>query len=213
MSDELDRLEALGRTAPPPADPAFVAGLARRLGRTPQRSAFRMPVLLPAAAVIAIVVGLGVLLFGGGDDGGGGATIVVENAVDATVSSGQQLGEGAVIETGPTGSVTAGGETIGPGERAVVRRGKVERRRIPETLTLEGVRLPRGGASLQWSRYDGADFGRYVILRGLRVRTALPSQDQLTFVDRVPRARQVRYVVVVLDSSNHAVARSNVILE
>jgi hypothetical protein len=164
--------------------------------------------------VVAIVVGLVVLLVGGNDGGGDGAsTIMVASAVDASVSPGQALREGAVVETGPAGSCTVGGETIGPWERAVVRRGRLERRQIPETLTLRAGRLPRGARRCSGRGTRAPTSGATSSSPGSRVRGAVGQQDELTFVDRLPRLRSVRYVVVVLDAANHAVARSNGVRE
>lgn len=206
MTDELDRLEALGRTQPPPADPLFVAALGGRLGAVPRRR--RVPLVLPAAALAALVLGF-VLLLGGGKDT---RTLVVETAADSNVRPGAALRDGDVVTTGPSGSVTVAGETIGPGERAVVRRGRLQRRTVPETLTLQSVVLPRGGTALRWTRYQGTDFGRYVVVRQLRPVAQRRGVDQVVFVDRRPRfAPRVRYVVVVLDGADRAVARSNVL--
>lgn len=205
MGDELDRLQALGRTDPPPPDALFVERLAGRLEvRRPRR---RLPLLLPAAAVAALVLGFVLVLVGHDDT----KTLVVDTAADSSVRTGQELQEGDVVSTGAGGSVTVGGETIGPGERAVVRRGRLERKEIPTTITLEALRLRRATA-LHWTRYGGDDFGRYVVLRQRRVAGANAAQDDLGFLDRRPALRAVRYVVVVLDRQNHAVARSNVLV-
>lgn len=85
MADELDRLEALGRVDPPPPDPAFVDRLHRRLGDSPSPSAFRLPVLLPAAAVVAVVVGIAVLLLAGGSDDAGHPTVMVQAAAESAL--------------------------------------------------------------------------------------------------------------------------------
>lgn len=85
MTDELDRLDSLGRVDPPPPDPAFVDRLQRRLAAAPTTSTVRLPVLLPAAAVLAVVLGIVVLLLSGGRDGVEEPTVVVQAAAESAL--------------------------------------------------------------------------------------------------------------------------------
>lgn len=85
MADELDRLDALGRFDPPPPDPAFVDRLHRHLADAPSPSAFRLPVLLPAAAVAAVAVGIAVLLLTGGGNDAEQPTVMVQAAAESAL--------------------------------------------------------------------------------------------------------------------------------
>ncbi|MCU1484580.1 MAG: hypothetical protein JWN67_1326 [Actinomycetia bacterium] len=264
------RLDDLGATAPPPPTEAFLAGLdAGRLHRAPEHRArvLRLPVVLPAAAVAAMVLGFVLLAFGGSSEP---RTITIVTASDASVlqaersvpaEQGQQLEEGDHVTTGPAGSVTAGDVTIGPNEEAIVRGGRLLRLRrylrqhatttttaaptttttaapagaprpstttttstppttpppraqrdIPVTLELVGRRLRDGSVGLVWTRYDGADFGGYVVVREDRdVIARRPSVDGVRAADRAAPPEPTRYVVVVLDAARQPVARSQVI--
>lgn len=141
--DLTDRLDALGRAKAPDPDPALLAGLdAARLGRAPQPGprprVLRLPVLLPAAAVAAAVLGFVLLAFGGGDVSGRPTTLVIATASDASVQQAERsvpaiegltLEEGDRVVTGPAGTVTVGGDTLGPNEEAVLRSGRLRRLR------------------------------------------------------------------------------------
>jgi hypothetical protein len=85
VADELDRLDALGRVEAPLPDPGFVDRLQRRLADAPPPSTFRLPVLLPAAAVLAVVVGIAVLLLTGGSDESEQPTVVVQAAAESAL--------------------------------------------------------------------------------------------------------------------------------
>jgi hypothetical protein len=266
--DDLSRrLDRLGATTPPPPTEALLADLdADRLGRAPEHRArvFRLPVVLPAAAVAAVVLGFVLVAFGGSSEP---RTITIATASDASVlqaeqsvpaTSGLVLEEGAHITTGPQGSVTVGEETLGPNEEAVVEHGRLRRLRrylrrhavtttapttsttvaapagsptttappaptttaappapsaanVPVTLQLVGRRLANGNVGLAWSRYEGADFARYVVLREDRdVVARRLTADGREAVDRSAPAGPTRYVVVVLDGQGRPVARSQV---
>jgi hypothetical protein len=228
--DDLSRrLDELGATTPPPPTELLLADLdASRLRRPPARArVLRLPVVLPAAAVAAAVLGFVLLAFGGAS---APKTITIATASDASVlqadqavpaASGLELEEGAHITTGPAGSVTVGGETLGPNEEAVVANGRLRRIRrylrqqaanVPVTLRLVGRRRADGDVGLAWSTYEGADFARYVVLRGDRdVVARRPSPEGREAADRAAPAETTRYVVVVLDAADRPVARSQVI--
>jgi hypothetical protein len=133
------RLDDLGRATPPPPSDALLASLdADRLRRAPEHRAkvFRLPVVLPAAAVAALVLGCVLRAVGGGSSEP--RTVTIATASDASVlqadrsvpaEEGLQLQEGDHITTGPTGSVTVAGETLGPNEEAVIRGGRLRRLR------------------------------------------------------------------------------------
>jgi hypothetical protein len=80
-------------------------------------------------------------------------------------------------------------------------------------MGLTARRTPRGVVEVRWTRYDGADFSSYVVLRGNQrsVVVRLADQDRLTAVDRTPPAERTPYVVVVLDAAGKVVARSQVV--
>lgn len=160
------RLDALGRTSPPPPSPALLDDLdAGRLRRPAHRARpFRLPVLLPVAAVAAAVLGFVLITFGGDSP----RTVVIQTASDASVqqdqrsapaSVGQTLEEGDRVLTGPAGSVTVGDVTLGPNEEAVVRGGRLRRLRralerrattttsAPATTTTVGPASPAGPAA------------------------------------------------------------------
>jgi hypothetical protein len=192
--DDLERrLSALGDAPVPSPSPQFLMRLrGSTLRRQRARRIMRLPVLLPAASVAALV--LGAVLLVGGSDTSEPKTIVVQTASDAVVEqsgqvvdarAGQTVSEGAEIRTGPSGSVTVAGETLGPAERAVVRGGRlrrIERRQeieaAPVRLQLE-VRQGLGGqVALRWSRYEGDDFAAYVVFGNGRVVTARRNADR-----------------------------------
>jgi hypothetical protein len=256
--DTIARLESLAAQAPPPPSDALAGrltadALTRSIPSGRSRSR-RLPVLLPSVAVAALVLGFVLLAFGG--DTGAPRTVVLQTASNATVEqdghtvevvAGTELPEGAVVATGPTGSITAGGVTLGPGERAVVRRGRLERIRRrearradraastttttaapstgssaprpsatsvpPVRMRLSGVRDQRGAVGLHWTRYEGTDFGMYVVLRGEErsVVTRHADRTRVDALDRAAPAERTPYVVVVLDPEGRAVARSEVI--
>ena len=230
--DELQRRLAAFGEAPMPAPSeqllAQLRGdrLTSRGARERRRRLVRLPVLLPTAAAAALVLGLVLVLTG--NDGSGTTTIVVRTASDAVVEqsghvvdarAGQSLEEGSEIRTGASGAITVGDVTLGPAERAVVRGGRlrrIERRAeiesAPVTLELEVLAGGRGRTVVRWSRYEGDDFGAYVILRDGRVVTGRRSIERQIAIDRTARGGTSRYVVVVLDRGRHVVARSQIVM-
>lgn len=227
--DDLERrLSALGDAPAPAPSPQFLTRLrGSTLRRQPHaRRIVRLPVLLPAAAVAAIVLGV-VLLIGGNDTSSSPKTIVVRTASDAVVEqsgrtsdarTGQTLPEGAEILTGPDGSITVGGVTLGPAERAVVRDGRlrrIERRKeieaAPVELQLDARRGLGGRVALRWSRYERDDFGAYVVFADGRFLTARRNPDRTAAISRALPGRSSRYVIVVIDRQRHVIARSPVV--
>lgn len=230
--DDLERrLTAFGKTAtPPPSEELIERVRAERLTAPPAerpRRVVRLPVLLPATAVAALVLGL-VLVLTSSDDGSGPTTFVVQSASDAVVEqsgqitdarAGQALSEGSEIRTGASGSVTIGDVTLGPAERAVVRGGRVRRieRRAelasaPVAIDLAVRRGVAGQVALRWSRYERDDFGAYVIIRDGRVVTARRNVERQIVIDRTRAGRTSRYVVVVLDRHRQIVGRSQIVM-
>lgn len=131
------RLDALGGAEPPAPHDDFVAGLTagRLVHRLPERPRRRLPVVLPAVAVAAAVLGFVLLAFGGSDPA---STVTIQTAADASIqlddgarpaSAGQSLIEGTHVITGPSGHVTVGGDTLGPNQVGVVRAGRLRRLR------------------------------------------------------------------------------------
>jgi hypothetical protein len=185
-----------------------------------------LPVLLPAVAVAALV--LGVVLVVGAKDTAEPVTLVVETASDAVVEQsggvvdarpGQSLAEGAEIRTGPDGSAVVGGVRLGPAERAVVRGGhvrRIERRHeilaAPVTIELDVRRGVGGRLALRWTRHEGDDFAAYVLFRDGTVVTARRNPDRTVAIDRIRAGRRSRYVVVVLDRDRHVIARSQIVM-
>lgn len=237
------RLERLGRAAPPPsthlldrltADRLTADRLDQPVPAPARRRPVRLPVLLPVAAVAALLIGF-VLVAVGHDDPGGRA-VVLDTAVDAGVEvagrvtplrAGQSLADGTVVVTGRAGSVTAGGRIIGPGERAVVRGGRLERlirRRaragdgaagptpfasVTIGVTLDVTRTAAGAPLLRWTPYAGDDFGAYVVAGGdHRVVVRRDRVGATRAVDRRAGDGPARYVVVVFDVEGRPVARS-----
>ncbi|MCU1373291.1 MAG: hypothetical protein JWO68_577 [Actinomycetia bacterium] len=143
--DPTARLEALGRAQPPAPSDDVVAGLTagRLVRRQPVASPLRrLPVVLPAVAVAAAVLGFVLLAFGSDAP----STVTIRTAADASVQQddgaapaapGQTLTEGDQVITGPAGSVTVGDVTLGPDEVAVVRAGRLRRlrRRVAAATT------------------------------------------------------------------------------
>ena len=233
MSEREDlerRLVSFGEApTPPPSEQLFAQLHADRLptrhAREQPHRIVRLPVLLPATAAAALVLGLVFVLIG--NDGSDTTTIVVANASDAVVEqsgqvvdarAGQSLPEGSEVRTGVSGSVTIGEVTLGPAERAVVRGGRVRRierraeiRSAPVTVDLE---VRRGGArvAMQWSRYERDDFGAYVIVRDGRVVTGRRSVERRIAIIRTQPGQTSHYVVVVLDRERKIVARSQIVM-
>ena len=226
--DELERrLSALADAPTPQPSPHFLAGLrGSALRRQPvSRRVLRLPVLLPAVSVAALV--LGVVLLVGGKHTSSPDTIVVQTASDAVVEdaghvvdaqAGQTLPEGAEIRTGASGSVTVDGLTLGPAERAIVRGGRlrrIERRQeieaAPVVLQLDVRRGLGGRVALRWSRYERDDFAAYVVFRDGRVLTARRNADRTLAISRIAAGRPSRFVIVVLDRQRHVIARSPVV--
>src|SRR5437588_598530 len=113
------RPEALGTADVPPASEDVVDVLVgarlphRDPSPAPRRHVVRFPVVLPAAALAAAILGF-VLVAVGHHDGANGS-VVLQNAVDASVEvgghstparAGSKVDEGTVITVGPSGSVT-----------------------------------------------------------------------------------------------------------
>ena len=226
--DDLERrLSALGDAPTPSPSPQFLTRLrGSTLRRQPAaRRIVRLPVLLPAAAVAALV--LGVVFLVGGNDSSSPPTIVVQTASDAVVEdsgqvvdahAGQTLPEGAEVRTGAEGSVTVDGLKLGPAERAVVRDGRlrrIERRQeieaAPVVLQLDVRRGVGGRVALRWSRYEGDDFAAYVVFANGRVVTARRNVDRTLAIRPISAGQSSRYVVVVLDRRRHVIARSPVV--
>lgn len=230
--DVTGRLEALGSAAvPPPSDELMARFDGRRLSsRAPEaRRHFRFPVLLPAAAVAALLVGF--VLISVHRDGGTAPSVVLENAVDASVSTngaatparpGSTIPDGAEINVGPSGSVTVGGVTLGPGERAVVRAGRLQRLRAarqaiaaewqaaPVSIDLEAHRTSRGVVRLEWNASSRDDVFGYVVYREDRTVVARRRATGLLAAADRDSPEGSRYVVVVLDAQLHPIARSQV---
>ena len=230
MTDQNDierRLTNLGGATPPSPSPQF---LMRLRGSTLRRQASarriaRLPVLLPAAAVAALVIGAVLLV--GSKHTSEPNTIVVQTASDAVVErsghavdarAGQKLPEGAEILTGASGSLTVDGVKLGPAERAVVRGGRLRRleRRAeieaaPVLLQLDVRRGLGGRVVLRWSRYERDDFGAYVVFRDGRVFTARRNVDRTVAIDRIAASQPSRWVIVVLDRQRHVIARSPIV--
>ena len=135
--DTIARLEALGAQTPPAPSDALADRLtAERLAPRASHDArrvLRLPVLLPSVAVAALVLGFVLVTFGAHS---GSPTLVLESASNASVeqiagtvpvAAGTKLVEGTIVVTGPSGSLSAGGVRLGPGERAVVRHHRLER--------------------------------------------------------------------------------------
>jgi hypothetical protein len=226
--DDLERrLSALGEAPTPAPSPDLLMRLRGSALRRPaaNRRLVRMPILLPAAAVAALV--LGAVLLVGGRDASSPETIVVQTASDAVVEeagevvdvrAGQTLPEGAEIRTGPEGSVSVDGITLGRAERAVVRDGRLRRigRRqeieaAPVRLGLDVRRGLGGQVAVRWSRYEGDDFTAYVLFADGRVVTARRNVDRTVAFRRLRAGRTSRFVIVVMDSQRHVIARSPVV--
>jgi hypothetical protein len=80
------------------------------------------------------------------------------------------------------------------------------------TIRFEAARTPRGIVFFRWSRYEGPDFGAYVVRRVQDGSLAFRALDQETLQggDRVAPPPPARYVLLVLDTNRQVVARSNV---
>lgn len=79
----------------------------------------------------------------------------------------------------------------------------------PAPVRLVAERQRDGSVSLRWSRYDGADFGGYVVERqdaSVIVRTRDP--ETLQAVDAAAPPTATSYRLVVLDAAGRPVARS-----
>ena len=225
--DDLERrLASLGDSQPPEPSSQYLTSLrGSTLRRQHVRRIVRLPVLLPAVAVAALV--LGVVLLVGGDHSPSPDTVVVQTASDAVVDEsgqvtdvqpGQTLPEGAEVRTGASGGVTVGAVTLGPAERAVVRDGRlrrIERKKeiesAPVVLQLDVRRGIGGRVAVRWSRYEGDDFAAYVVIRDGRFLTGRRNPDRTIAVPRVRPGQLSRYVVVVLDLQRHVIARSPVV--
>jgi hypothetical protein len=230
----MSRLEALGASLVPPPSGELADRLrGERLPRRERtRHVVRFPVVLPAAAIAAALVGFFLVAVDHGSSTSSTKTIVVQNAVDASVEiegaatparTGSTLRDGAIVTVGPSGSITGGGVTLGPGERAVVRAGRLQRLRALRAVATEWQKLPVGvdlegrrtssGVVLSWSAYEGTGgAAHYVVFREDRTVVArrLPG-GRLMAADRASPAGGARYLVVVLDAQGGAIARSQVL--
>src|SRR3954454_16497337 len=115
-NDPIARLETLGSVAAPPPSEEIVASLVgERLPHrdpTPVRRArvIKFPVLLPAAAIAAAVLGFVLVAVNHHDTASN--TVVLQTAVDASVEkdglattakTGVKVADGSVITIGPSG--------------------------------------------------------------------------------------------------------------
>jgi len=249
--DPITRLQALGSAAvPPPSEELVDALVGARLPHRapapgPRRPVIRFPVVLPAAALAAAILGF-VLVAVGHHDGGNGS-VVLQNAVDASVEvgghstparAGTKVDDGTVITVGPSGSVTVNGVTLGPGELAVIRKGRLQRLRaalegstttttpgssgasnaapaweqLPIAVDLEARRAASGAVTFVWTSYRGTNATGYVVVREDRTIVARRRVGGvLEAADRAAPGTRTRYVLVVLDSSRRPVARSEVV--
>ena len=244
--DPVARLQALASVTPPPPSDELADRLSGRAlphrDPAPVKHAhvIRFPVLLPAIAVAALVLGFVVIAFNRSSSGNG--SVVLNTAVDASVEkngvstvamAGVKLTDGTVITTGPSGNVRVGKTTLGPGERWLIRQGKLSKlaqettttttpargadvspdwERLPVSVQLEGRRLANGAVGFQWTAYQGDDFGGYIVVR--EDRTIVMRRLRVEAVkaqDTAPPAGRTRYVVVVVDKQRRAVARSEVV--
>ena len=237
--DPVSRLESLGAPRVPPPSDELVDGLvasrlpAREERVVAPRHRVRFPVVLPAAALAAAIVGF--VLVAVNHDGSSPSpakSVVLETAVDASVEidgqssparSGAPLQDGAIVTVGPSGSVQIGGVTLGPGERAQIRAGRLQRlarlralaadwEQLPIGVDLEGRRSANGVVGLVWSAYTGTGGDGYVVFRdgGTRVATRRVAGVRAA-TDRAAPAGPMRYVVVVVDSQRNPIARSEVL--
>jgi hypothetical protein len=145
-------LQRAGSRPVPKPSAAFVAGLEARLmssadvvpgpvvvvadAPSPPSRARRqlVPAFSAVAAAVAAVVFAGAL--SGWFAGGGSESPTLVSAHDTTVilpsgravegKAGLELPDGALVQTGPGGSATAGGVEIGPGAQATVNKGQVQ---------------------------------------------------------------------------------------
>ena len=137
-----------------------------------------------------------------------------------TTYDGATIADGAVITVGPSGSVRVGEVTLGPGERAVVRAGRLERlrarrqalaaelRAAPVSIDLEARRSANGAVVLRWSAFTGDGAAGYVVFRDDRSVVARRRLAGVrTASDRSP-PEETHYVVVVVDAQARPLARS-----
>lgn len=164
-SDLEATLQRAGSRPVPKPSAAFVAGLEARLlssddlvpgpvvvvaDAPPARSGARSRLVLAVsgvAAAVAAVVLAGAL--SGWFAGGGSESPTLVSAHDTTVilpngrsvegKVGLELPNGALVETGPAGSATAGGVEIGPGAQATVNNGQVQTSPTLPTVTVPTV--------------------------------------------------------------------------
>lgn len=246
--DPIERLRALASVMPPPPSEELADRLTGRAlphrdpGPVKQGHVIRFPVLLPAVAVAALVLGFVLIAFNRSPSTGG--TVVLNTAVDASVEkdgvsnvamTGVKLAEGTVITTGPAGNVRVGKKVLGPGERWVIKQGKLRKleeaatttsttapppgaepapawEKLPVSVTLGARRLVNGTVGFEWTAYQGDDFGGYVVVREDRtiVMRRLRA-DAVRADDAAPPTSRTRYVVVVLDKQRRPIARSEVV--
>jgi hypothetical protein len=155
-------LQRVGTWPVPKPSAAFVVGLEARLmssadlvpgpvvvvaDAAPSRGRDRLRHLVPALSAVAAAVAAVVLAgaLSGWFAGGGSESPTLVSAHDTTVvlpsgrsvegKVGLKLPDGALVQTGPGGSATAGGVEIGPGSAATVNNGQVE-------TTLPTVTIP-----------------------------------------------------------------------
>jgi hypothetical protein len=163
-SDVEATLQRAGSRPAPKPTAAFVAGLEARLmssadavpgpvvavaDASPSRSHARIPHLVPVLSAVAAAVAAVVLAgaLSGWFAGGGSENPTLVSAHDTTVvlpsgrsvegKVGLELPDGALVQTGPDGSATAGGVEIGPDTQATVNNGQVQ-----TTPTLPTVTIP-----------------------------------------------------------------------
>jgi hypothetical protein len=234
--DPISRLESLGSTrVPPPSRELTDALVPARLSRpehAPRHRVLRFPVVLPAVAIAAALLGF-FLVAVHHDSGSSPKAVVLENAVDASVETngaatpakaGATLTDGAIVSVGPTGSAKVGGVTLGPGERAVVRAGRLRRlqalraiakewQQLPVAVDLTARRNAKGVVALTWSAYQGGGAAAgYAVLREDRTFVARRLLNgRRAAADRAPPAAGTRYVVIVVDAQRNPIARSQVI--
>jgi hypothetical protein len=99
-----------------------------------------------------------------------------------------------------------------PSTTTVPAAGPASRPDMAPTIRSEAARTPRGIVFFRWSRYDGPDFGAYVVRRIQDGSMAFRALDQETLQggDRVAPPPPTRYVLLVLDTNRQIVARSTI---
>jgi hypothetical protein len=198
-------------------------------------------VLLPAAALAAAILGFVLVAVGHHDNGP--STVVLQNAVDASVAkggvstparTGAKLADGTVIEIGPSGTVTVNGTTLGPGARAIIRNGRLQRLRealqqststtvapganaapaweqLPIAVDLE-ARRTGNGVAFTWTPYSGSGAVGYVLVR--EDRTIVAERrigGVLRVAYRAAPTTRTRYVLVIFGAGKRPIARSEVV--